>query len=1033
MKLHRRCQPRSTKAHQETAMAVLGLLTTRIPQFSDWRELVKEDEHDDVERLISQFPEKFQTPKVPFRQHIFPPPSLYFDKNSERLAEMYGSNTERGLPSDRIVLLREHYGFNKLPNPPKPSIFGMIFTQITDFMVLILIIAAIVEFATKDSDSAIVLLIVVVLNVTIGTYQEFKANRALEALLTLSVPKATVIRDGIKSVVESRELVPGDLVTLEEGDAVPADLRLCESAQLEIIEVILTGEALPISKSIRTIRKRTRRLPLGDCKGSAFMTTVVAKGRGKGIVVRTGISTEIGKISQAISSTPHQKSNIEKKLSTLGQILVAIALILVVIIICIGLGYKRSGSDMLKVGISLGVSVIPEGLVAVVTVAMALGVSRMASKHAIVRKLPSVETLGSVTVICSDKTGTLTEGKMGAQVLWTSDNSSFVMTHSTSLDPEAGVVNILPSPSLTSAMSSSGDPPKMKSLEATASSKDIQQMPSHLAASMTIAALCCNASIVPGLNKIGEYAFDSDRKLMSVIYQQGASKLACHLSQDSAFVLAKGAPECVLSHCVSYLGVSDSNAKGFNFMDEFPTHVLDDAFVDYISKRSSIMASSGLRVLALAMRKVTADEGLGIAKANSYKAAESQLVFVGLIGLIDPPKEGVKESVATCKRAGIRVIMITGDHIATASAIAKQLGILEEEGQSNSRAMKGYEIDLLSEEQLAEQRPFPAVFARVSPDNKLKIVKALQSKGHSVAMTGDGVNDAPAIKRADVGVAMGIGGTEITKQAADIVLADDNFATIVDAVKEGRQVFDNIKKFVVYLLSCNSAEIFLFLMAALANLEMPFTTMQILWANIIADIPPAMSIGLEPAEKNIMDRKPRPANEGVLTILTSVVVLLHGLMMSSITFGIYIWMENTGLTGIPMGEAGTGQRRSTAFMVLTVMQLVQSFHSRSVEESVFVTGIFGNLWMVGAFLLSFALALIGLLAPGISTWLNFEPVTAWGWLVVFISAIVQSIFVELVKVGVRYCRKKGINPMLPPIGRRAKERARNAYSIVQVV
>ncbi|KAH9274036.1 hypothetical protein BASA83_003677 [Batrachochytrium salamandrivorans] len=575
MKLHRRCQPRSTQQQKETAMAVLGLLTTRIPQFSDWKDLVKKDEHDDVERLMKQFPEKFQAPAIPYRKNIFPPPSLYFDKNSERLAEMFGSNTETGLPLDRVELLREHYGSNRLPSPKSPSVFGMIFTQITDFMVIILIIAATIEFATKDVDSATVLLIVVVLNVLIGTVQEYKANRALEALLTLSVPMATVIRGGVKSIVESHELVPGDLLLLEEGDLVPADLRLCESAQLEIVEAILTGEALPVAKSIRTIRKRTRRLPLGDCKGNAFMTTVVAKGRGKGIVVRTGVTTEIGKISQAIVSTPHQKSNIEKKLTTLGQILVAIALTLVVIIILIGLAYKRPASEMIKVGISLGVSVIPEGLVAVVTVAMALGVSRMAAKNAIVRKLPSVETLGAVTVICSDKTGTLTEGKMGAQALWTSDNSFFTMTQSTSLDPSAGVVNQLPSLPLKVALSSDTDLPIPTESISTTIEKDIRLMPSHLAVSMTVAALCCNASIIrdpetnawkpigdpteialvvasqkagvsrewlqseAGFQKIGEYAFDSDRKVMSVIYKQGPSKYSQSPSTDNAFILSK--------------------------------------------------------------------------------------------------------------------------------------------------------------------------------------------------------------------------------------------------------------------------------------------------------------------------------------------------------------------------------------------------------------------------------------------------------------------------------------------------------------
>ncbi|KAI8926362.1 hypothetical protein BC831DRAFT_456893 [Entophlyctis helioformis] len=1044
MKLHRRCQPRSPTEQREAAAALLGLLTTRFPQFADWRELVKEDEHDDIERLIKEFPDKFRAPVMPARQAFFPPASLYFDKNVERLAEMYGSSTEKGLAASRIETLRSHYGPNQLPDPPKPSLLGMIWTQLTDFMVIILIVAAIVEFAFQDPNPAIVLLVVVVLNVIIGTSQEYKANKALEALLTLSVPQATVIRDGAKSIINSSELVPGDLVVLEEGDAVPADLRLCEVAQLEIIESILTGESLPIAKNIRTIRKRTRRIPLGDCKGSAFMTTVVAKGRGKGIVVRTGVTTEIGKISQAISSTPNQKSNIERKLSLLGKILVAVAIFLCGVIVAIGLAYRRPPVDMVKIGISLAVSVIPEGLVAVVTVTMALGVARMAAKNAIVRKLPSVETLGSVTVICSDKTGTLTEGKMGTQALWTADNTMFNFTHSTSLDPEMGCANIVSSQELSLALNAETESPVIAGLTPKPVSKTISDMPNHLVASLMSAALCCNANIVRddeksawkpigdpteiamvvasrkanvsreylenevGMTKLGEYAFDSERKLMSVVYQPGPAKPgSMSLPTDSAFVFAKGAPEQILVNCTSSLDTSASGAKGYDFFNEFPTRPLDDAYVEFVSKRSSQMASSGLRVLGLAMRKVSSQDAAAIVRANKSTAAETDLVFVGLIGLIDPPKEGVKASVATCKRAGIRVIMITGDHVATATAIAKDLGIIDEDNPAESRAMKGYEIDLLSEEQLAEQSPFPVVFARVSPDNKLKIVKALQSKGHSVAMTGDGVNDAPAIKKADVGVAMGIGGTEITKQAADIVLADDNFSTIVDAVKEGRQVFDNIKKFIVYLLSCNSAEIFLFLMAALVNTEMPFSTMQILWANIIADIPPAMSIGLEPAEKSIMDRKPRPMSEGVLTSVTSTVILLHGLIMSSITFGLFEWMGATGFLGIPMGNAGLVERRSAAFVILTVMQLFQSFLSRSVEDSVFKTGFTGNLYMVGAFFFSLACTIIGLMVPGISDWLEFKNFSPQVWAAVVVCVFVQLVCMECIKFGVRTVRARG--------------------------
>ena len=749
---------------------------------------------------------------------------------------MFQSNTETGLKAEQIEKLREKYGYNKLPQPKKNSLLMMIWSQLIDFMVLILIVVSIVEFSLTQFNEGIVLISVVVINVIIGVVQEYKATKALEALLTLTVPKASVIRDGKQQILGAEELVPGDLVVLEEGEAVPADLRLCDVAQLDIIESILTGESLPVSKSIRTIRKKTRNLPLGDCKGNAFMTTTVSRGRGRGIVVRTGLKTEIGKISQAISSASTVRTNIERKLSQLGQWLVYISLALVGVIVLIGVAYRRNPKEMVLVGISLGVSVVPEGLVAVVTISMALGVQRMAKLHAIVRKLPSVETVGSVTVICSDKTGTLTEGKMGAQQIWTSDNSIYQISCSTSPDPNNGEIQRTVSEKIDDAIKANTLSAKHDGISI---SRNINEMAGNLSAALLVCSMCNNSGISKekeewksigdptevallvagmkgglskdffvseGVVKIGEFAFDSDRKMMSSIYSGSPTS---KLNDESAWILAKGAPESITKNCVSYL--DSSSTKGFDFLNQFPVKPIDDQFVEYLSLQSAQMASSGLRVLALAIRKVTKSEGTSIANSNKSNLSETELTFVGLIGLIDPPKAGVKASVATSKKAGIRVIMITGDHVATATAIAKDLGILNPDNPEEARAMKGYEIDLLSEDQLAEQKPFPVVFARVSPDNKLKIVRALQKKDHSVVMTGDGVNDAPAIKQANVGVAMGIAGTEITKQAADIVLANDDFTTIVIAVKEGRQVYDNIIKFVVYLLSCNAAEVFLFL------------------------------------------------------------------------------------------------------------------------------------------------------------------------------------------------------------------------------
>ncbi|KAJ3391668.1 P-type ATPase [Lobulomyces angularis] len=1056
LKIHRRCQSNSKPQDKEFAASVLLMLTENFPQFSDWRELVKEKDQDDVEKVLKQYNSSASLKhKIPAAEpaYLFPPQSLYFDKNIEKLEAMYSTSFQNGLTSKRYGELLEHYGKNYLPEPPKPSILKMLWTQVTDFIIIVLLIVTVLQFATHETSNGIVLGTVIIINIIIGFSQEYKASKAMEALMHLSVPKASVVRDGVQESIDARELVPGDLVVLDEGDAVPADLRLIECSQLEVVEAILTGESVPTEKSTKHIRKRTRKIPLGDCKGNAFMSTVVAKGRGKGIVVRTGETTEIGKISKLIVSQPHQQTNIQRKLAALGKWLVAVAVALCGIIVAIGVLWKNDALEMLKVGVSLAVSVIPEGLVAVVTVTMALGVTRMASLNAIVRKLPSVESLGSVQVICSDKTGTLTEGKMGTAEIWTSDNSSFSFSESTSLDPSKGRAHKLETKSILEefsdiekgvprAVAAKGSPPMVDV------SQDLDDAPSTLTISTMIASLCNNSSVIfdeaegwkpvgdptevamvvaaqkagfskeffentIGLKKYCEYPFDSERKLMSVVYEQKASeKNHKTFPEETFFVLCKGAPEGLLSKCVGYLPQQTKQLDFFSHALSSP-EPMNPNFQELVSRSSSRMAEKGLRVLGLAMKVVSKSSAQQIKESKKDSTAESDLIFVGLIGLIDPPKQGVAASIASCKSAGIKVIMITGDHIVTACAIAKDLGIID---AVDTTVMRGIEVDLHSEEALASLKPFPVVFARVSPDNKLKIVKALQSKGLSVAMTGDGVNDAPAIKKADVGIAMGIGGTEITKQAADIVLADDNFTTIVAAVKEGRRVFDNIKKFIVYLLSCNSAEIFLFIMSSVLNLPLPFTIIQILWANIVADVPPALSLGVEPFESDIMERPPRPQKEAVVTLPSALTILWQGLIQSGITLVVFIMCgatsidTNPGVIQIIKPGAATVfknygnslmEKRTLAFFSLTTMQLVQSFLSKSVTRSVFSTGILNNKWMVGAFLLSFGLLVMSIYIPGMNTFLDNEPLSWESWVIALVCVIIQIVANELMKLVAR--------------------------------
>ncbi|KAG0072042.1 P-type ATPase, partial [Podila epicladia] len=848
LKLDVRCGSGSTVQQQQAAVALIALLTGIYPQFSDWKELVKSDGQSDVQKSMKEHADFVKAEKMPeLGGLILAPEALCFDRRIKRCLKMYRTNLETGLPSAAIPALQEHYGKNVLPEPPRVSTLKMIINQLTDFIVLLLIAVAILMAATEEFISMAVLLIVVVLNTIIGFVQEYKAGKALDALTKLSVPRAQVLRDGETSVINSEELVPGDIVILEEGESVPADLRLAEVSQLEIIESILTGESVAVSKDPKEIKTLTRKLPLGDCKGNAFMSTVVAKGRGKGIVVRTGRLTEMGKISAAITGAPKQLTPVQRKLAMLGKILVLFAILLCAAMACIMiLWHKRDTKDSLLTALSLAVSVIPEGLVAVVTVTMAMGVRRMAARSAIVRTLPAVETLGSVTFICSDKTGTLTEGKMGAAELWTSDGTAYGFTESTSLDPNKGDVFLKNNSDITPEI-----------IE-----KSIDKVPAQMLISLMVSSLCNNSSVVQdvdekaskdvtiavpaqdvdtsktvewkgigdptevalvvaaqkagfpksyfhslGYSRVYEQAFDSERKVMSVVYKAPVDTSKVD-GEHYEFVLAKGAPEEILNRCVGFLPpvASGSVSSPLDVLKpsetDLATPVTED-FYDQVTDASGRMADNGLRVLGLAYKRVkvngggAVDEGLGdgldhvnkikeekevaastlkptkldmITAANVAQAddddeeeippgyTESDLVFLGLIGLIDPARAGVKESVRICKEAGITVVMITGDHIKTASA--KELGILEEGG----RAIKGEELDLLSEQAIAELKPFPNVFARVSPDNKLKLVTALQSRGESAAMTGDGVNDAPAIKAANVGVAMGIAGTDITKR-----------------------------------------------------------------------------------------------------------------------------------------------------------------------------------------------------------------------------------------------------------------------------
>ncbi|KAI8076997.1 hypothetical protein BDF21DRAFT_439139 [Thamnidium elegans] len=984
LKIHLRCQSYSTETQRKGAITMIQLLLAYFPQCQEWQELIKAEE---VNRVMMK-----STLALSNTSSLLPPQALYFDQTIDKLKIMYpNSKTDAGLSTDLVQPLHDHYGYNKLPDPPKPSPFKIVWAQLSNFMVLILIAATVVEAAEKDFNSMSVLLAVIVLNTMIGFTQQWKASKTLNALMNLTVPKAQVLRDGKPSMVDSSDLVPGDIVVLEEGDAVPADLRLIEVSQLQVIESILTGESLPVQKSTDMIQSKTRHIPIGDCKGNAFMSTSVVRGRAKGVVVRIGKDTEIGKISTAIQQTSNSKTPIQIKLDRLGKYLVFLSFILCILVVGIGILWKKDVHDMINVGLSLAVSVIPEGLVAVTTVTMALGVRRMAANQCIVRTLPAVESLGSVTVVCSDKTGTLTEGKMGMSELWTAgDDTLYQFTESTSLDPEQGTI-LMHARKANSVTQTEEEETKEK-LESIMNDSESTLMTPYddkttvvqteesyscqLRYALMVSSLCNNSSVYrpeakewkalgdpteialtvaaekgklgrsywqeQGFKKLYENAFDSERKLMSCVYG----------NEQENILLCKGAPEEVIKRCRFYWQEKE----------------LDEIVVNRVLQKSARMADGGLRVLALAYKKYSSGSSL-----DEY--AEAGLTFIGLVGIIDPCKTGVKEAISTCQAAGIRVIMITGDHVKTATAIATQLGIFNPDHADKNLVILGQELDLLSQEAIVSLTSFPCVFARVSPDNKLKIVQALQKRGELVAMTGDGVNDAPAIKCADVGVAMGLAGTEITKQAADLVLLDDDFSTIVNAVEEGRHVFDNILKFIVYLLSCNGAEIFLMLICAIVNLDTPLTVMMILYANIIADIPPAIALGMEPKEVGLMKRHPRNPKQDVLSKVTWSIILFQSLMIALLTIG--------------------------AFATITTLQLLHSFLSRSILQSVFVSGIFGNWWMIYAFLVSFSCLLAGIYTPGVSSWLELSFVDGTSWIMILCCCVVQVGLVEIQKWVVR--------------------------------
>ncbi|MBI5180603.1 MAG: calcium-translocating P-type ATPase, PMCA-type [Nitrospirae bacterium] len=801
---------------------------------------------------------------------------------------------KNGLSSDEAKERLAKYGPNLLKESPKKSPFLLFLKQFTDILVLILIAAAIISASTGDVTDTIVIIFIVFLNATIGFTQEYRAERAMEALKKLESPVVTVIRDSLHTRIPSQDLVIGDIIELSAGEKVPADLRLIESYNLNVEEAALTGESLPVEKNTESMEGA---VALADRKNMAFMGTIITYGRGIGIITATGMDTELGKIAHLIQEAKDKKTPIQERLERMGKWLAVVALLLCAVIFAAGVFRGEPIQLMLLTAISLAVAAIPESLPAVITIVLALGAYRMVKANALIRKLPSVETLGSVTTICSDKTGTLTLNRMSAEFIYTIDGLEKEWNINDKITGKLLHAMVLCNDANIEADKRTGDPMEIALLQAG------------------IHTGITKEDVLRDYPRVNELPFDSSRKRMSTI----------HKTPDNKYIaFVKGAVDSLLE--ISPYILTDIGVKEMGNADKEQMLIYNEE-----------MASKGVRVLGFAYRDAK--------KEIRPDEAENALVFIGLVGLKDPPRDEARDAVLQCRDAGIRPVMITGDHPATAAAIAREVGILSADG----RSITGKELSDISDEAFKDVIESISVFARVQPEDKVRIVNVLREKGHIVAMTGDGVNDAPALKGANIGVAMGITGTDVSKEASDMILLDDNFATIVSAVKEGRVIYDNIRKFIRYMLSTNSGEVLTMFFAILLGMPLPLLPIQILWVNLVTDSLPALALGLEPAERNVMKRLPRDPKESIFARgMWQHIIWVGFLMAAGVLF--VMWYELRG--------SDVRHMQSMAFFTLSMFQMFHVMAIRSERESLFTIGLFSNAKLLGAVLLTFALQLL---------------------------------------------------------------------------
>ena len=879
---------------------------------------------------------------------------MWFSKTIEEVLQETNVVGSTGLSAEEAKVRLEKHGANQLLAKKKKNIFQLFFAQLQEWLIYILLAAVVVTLVMGEYIDATIIILVIITNAVLGVIQEVKAGKAIDALQNMSFPKALVRRNGEVQEINTKEVVPGDILILDAGRYIAADIRLIESADLQIEESALTGESVASDKDASQVFSDPK-TALGDRANMAFMSTLVTHGRGAGVVIETGMNTEVGKIAHLINTEKKEKTPLEVRLDKLGKTLGLFAIGICVVIFGIALLQGRDLAEMFIISVSLAVAAIPEGLAAIVAVVLSIGVTSMSKKKAVIKKLPAVETLGSVNIICSDKTGTLTQNKMTVKTYFNLEGEKTVERNAkneATKDAELlAKAMILSSDATYENGQGTGDPTEIALL--------------LLADDLGIDRKKINDQA----SRVGEYSFDSDRKLMSTLNDENG-KLT---------VYTKGAIDNLLN---------------------ISTHVLENREVVPITdahKKSYLdatekMSDMALRTLGVAYKPVDS-----IVEDTEM---EKDLILIGLVGMIDPPRPQVKASIQKAKQAGITTIMITGDHKNTAFAIARELGMVELRDQ----AITGGELEDFSEEQLQEKISNYRVFARVSPEHKVKIVRALKSQGNIVSMTGDGVNDAPSLHAADIGVAMGITGTDVAKGASDMILMDDNFATIVSAIEQGRNIYSNIKKSVIFLLTCNLGEVIAMFVTLMIGLQAPLIATQLLWINLITDSFPAIALGMDPGNPDVMKEKPRDAKESFFAGGAGLHLVLGGVLIGGLTilgfwFGYYEHGYSPFDAAAPVSTVEYA--RTMAFMVLVMCQLFFALAVRNSSKSIFQIGVFSNKYLVGAIVVGMLLQLTVISIPVLQRAFHLQMLDLGGWLIAIALGLVPLMVNEIVKIFIR--------------------------------